>query len=108
MEDASPDGFGKSAWNYRYYVQAPFYLDGILESAESMAFDSFLFIAVEKSPPYNVAVYEAGLDVMQRGREAYLKDLDTYMNCIKSGQWPGYSLKAEPLRLPSYAYKKVY
>ena len=105
-EDASPDGFAKSVWNYRYHVQAPFYLDGF-EAATGTAPDWFIFIAVEKSPPYNVGVYFAPPELIEMGREEYRRNLADYMEAKRTGTWKGYSDIIEPLRLPGWAFKKV-
>lgn len=105
-EDASPEGFAKSVWNYRYHVQAPFYMDGF-EEATGIAPDWFIFIAVEKSPPYSVCVYFTPAEILELGREEYRRNLADYMEAKRTGVWKGYSDIIEPLRLPGWAFKKV-
>lgn len=100
-DDASPDGFAKSAANFRYYVQAPWYLD-ILERLYGEAPPYFLFVAVEKKRPHAVAVYFVENDQIAIGRERYLKDLNRIAECKTSGNWPGYSDQIEPLKLPRW------
>lgn len=104
-EDASAEAFGKSALNYGYDMQAAFYLDGLLESGESIAANGFVFIAVEKNPPYAVAVYVAEAEAIKLGRRKYLQGLETYMECRRTGIWPAYGNDIKPLRLPHWAYK---
>jgi PDDEXK-like domain of unknown function (DUF3799) len=104
-EDASPDGFGRSSYNYRYHVQAPFYMDGLNVDAGFEKITAFVFIAVEKNPPYNVGVYFADEGSIELGRRDYKANLARYMQCLKTGEWPAYSAKIEPLQIPTWAYK---
>jgi hypothetical protein len=62
-QDASPSGFARSIATFRYHVQASHYLTG-LHGAER-----FVFIAVEKTAPYAVAVYELDAAAMAAGDE---------------------------------------
>lgn len=101
-EDASPAGFAKSVWNYRYHVQAPFYCDAY-EYKYGKQPQGFIFIAVEKSPPYAVALYYATEQIMDKGRVTYERDLRTYQRCIESGEWPAYGNEPKPLQLPPWA-----
>jgi exodeoxyribonuclease VIII len=103
-EDASPHGFGRSAYNYRYHVQGGFYVDGWAYGTGEMP-EGFAFIAVEKEPPYNVAVYYMTEDAFSLGRSSYLRNLETYMKCLQNNKWPGYSNLMEPLSIPAYALK---
>ena len=100
-EDASPEGFAKSVANFRYYVQAPWYLD-ILERLYGEAPPYFIFIAVEKRRPYAVATYFVENDQLALGRARYAKDLRTLGVCKEAGSWPGYSDQVEPLKLPRW------
>lgn len=105
-ENASPAGFGSSAFNYRYHVQAAFYLDGYLQSTGEMM-ESFIFIAVEKSRPNAVGVYMVDDDIVHLGRTAYLRNLETYMECLETGKWPAYGEAIRPLQLPAWALKQL-
>lgn len=100
-EDASADAFGRSAAKYRYHVQAAYYLDGLVNNAYVP--DSFVFIAVEKKPPYGVAVYHIGNNAVESGRTTYRRDLATYKESLLTQKWRGYSDEIVPLHFPSYA-----
>lgn len=100
-EDASPAGFRKSIANFRYHVQASWYLDGI-EQATGTRPEQFLFICVEKKPPYAVAVYAASPVMVTIGAETAARDLDVLVTCKQSGSWPGYSDQIEPISLPPW------
>jgi exodeoxyribonuclease VIII len=66
----------------------------------------FYFIAVEKEPPYGVAVYKATEPLLRYGQVVYKNLLNTYKNCKASGSWHCYSAEVIDLDLPSYMYKK--
>ena len=100
-EDASPMGFRKSIANFRYFVQASWYLDG-LEHATGKRPDQFIFICVEKKPPFACAVYAADAEMIQIGAEAAARDLDVLATCRAAGAWPGYSDQVEMISLPPW------
>lgn len=95
---AAPDEFAKSVWNYRYHVQAAFYLD--LTKAER-----FFFIAVDKEKPFNVELYELDNEAIEKGRIEYKKDIETLKKCLDTGNWHGYTedKKIHIISLPNWA-----
>lgn len=102
-QDASAAGFGKSVINYRYDVQSAWYMDGF--AAVGKPKDGFAFIAVEKEPPYAVAVYYVTNEIYELGKRKYIKDLQTYAECLKSNSWPAYSEEFQALQIPGWANK---
>jgi exodeoxyribonuclease VIII len=93
--DASPAAFAKSIVNYRYDCQADHYSEP-LELR-------FVFIAVEKAPPYAVAVYAASDDVLAYGRSRRLPNLRTYAECKAKNEWPAYPQTIQRISLPRWA-----
>jgi hypothetical protein len=95
---SSPNEFSKSIYNYRYHVQAAFYLD--LTKA-----DKFIFIAVEKEAPFNVELYEIDAEAIELGRKEYLKDIETLKKCKESGNFHGYTVdnQIHLISLPNWA-----
>lgn len=55
-EDASPQGFARAAAKYRYDIQAAHYREGALHQYGEPF--RFIFLAVGKHPPHEVALYE--------------------------------------------------
>lgn len=104
-EDASPEGFAKSMANYRYDVQAAYYLDGV-QAATRKRPKAFVFIAVEKKPPYGVGVYVLDSDSLELGRAQYQHDLRVYAECVRTGEWPGYGDKIQTISLPAWHANK--
>lgn len=103
--DASPKGFQRSMVNYRYYVQAAWYLD-VVELATGKRPEAFLFVAVEKSRPFNTAVYVADEEMIKVGQEHARRDLDKIAEWQTSGVYPGYSDRAEMISLPKWMLPK--
>lgn len=97
-DDASQAGFARSAFKYRYYVQDPYYFDGLIEN--QMQPERFVFIAVEKEPPYLVNVFYYPQSEKEHGREIYKEDLRTYQECLRTGEWPGYGNEIKSLDIP--------
>lgn len=99
--DASFKGFQKSYVNYRYYVQAAWYL-WVVELATGKRPDAFCFVAVEKQRPYGVGVYVADADSIEIGMREAKEDLEKIATWKKQDSWPGYSDDAELMTLPSW------
>lgn len=99
---AAPEDFAKDCANYRYHVQAAFYLDNALSLGHEI--ERFRIVAVEKDPPYAVAVYDLDDRSIDRGRELYQRDLERYKQCLEWDHWPGYSQKPQLLTLPRWAF----
>ena len=105
-EDASPAGFRKSIANWRYHVQASWYLDGI-EQATGRRPEQFIFICVEKKAPHAVAVYAADAEMIAAGAKQARLDLDTLAVCKAADAWPGYSDQIETISLPAWMRPKA-
>ena len=69
--DGSFYGFSNSCKKYGYDRQSAFYIDGF-------GCDEFVFITQEKERPYNVSIFYAGEDFIERGRAEYKYLLDIY------------------------------
>lgn len=101
-DDASAQGFQRSAFNYRYWVQAAWYMDGI-EQATGQRPDAFVFAAFEKSAPYACAFYFADDAMIEMGRKEYRKLLRVLADCKAADRWPGYTTDVLPLGMPAWA-----
>lgn len=107
-DDASPEGFARSITKWRYDVQDPFYRDGY-RAVTGHDLKGFVFLAVEKKPPYAVGLYTLAADDVALGRAQYRADLDTYAKCQQSDEWPGYGDKIQTITLPAWhANKNAY
>lgn len=95
-EDASSQAFARSIATYRYHVQAAHYKAGTKASR-------FVMVAIEKKPPYAVALYEIDADGLEKGYSLRLRDLEKYASCAEFKVWPGYPAAVQTISLPAYA-----
>ena len=102
-ENASPAEFQRSCVKYGYDVQAGFYTYG-MEILTGVP-HRFVFIAHEKKPPYEIAVYEASPDFIATGQAKAKALLATLAECRKTGIYPGYPDEIQTLDLPAWAAK---
>jgi len=101
IEQADIYHLGRDCANYRYHVQHAFYCDNLLTLGHKI--EHFMFVFVEKKPPYAVAVYELDEESVEKGRELYAQDLKLYKECKEWDHWPAYSSKVQTLSLPRWA-----
>ncbi|HEX7387839.1 MAG TPA: PD-(D/E)XK nuclease-like domain-containing protein [Castellaniella sp.] len=104
--NATPHEFARQVARMRYHVQAAYYSDGFAKAAFVDVL-AFLFLAVETEYPYAASVTMLDDDAMEQGRAEYHRNLETYAQCLKSGQWPGYSTAVETVSLPRWALTDV-
>lgn len=103
-DDASVDGFARSVAKFGYDVQAAFYLD--ICNWLGLGKEFFVFIAVEKEPPYAVAVYELDEESIQVGRSKYRRWLNLFNYCSEMNEWPAYPDDIIRLSLPMWAKRQ--
>jgi hypothetical protein len=100
-EDASPEAFMRSVAKYRYHVQDALYRDGFRACGE--AIDHFALVAVEKEPPFGVAVYTLDADAVAKGYSLARSNIELMSACLCNDSWPAYSNGVETLSLPRWA-----
>jgi hypothetical protein len=96
--DASPSGFARACAAFSYHVQAAHYLNVTFA-------ERFVFIAVEKTYPYAVGVYELDAAAMAAGKEQCRIGLQTISNCHAIYEWPGYTTTCDTITMPGWALK---
>jgi len=106
-DDASPAGFARSIWKYGYHRQSALYMDGVSESTGDII-KGFVFVVVEKAPPYCTATYRLDMQGEEAGRVSYQSLLLDLADCKINRNFPAYSTKIETISLPAYAVKEVY
>lgn len=87
--DASDDGFARSAAEFGYQTQEWWYRR-VRQIVTGEPDADFLFVVVEKSPPYLVNVIELDGLFAEIGRSQVDRALRLYAECSASGVWPGY------------------
>jgi exodeoxyribonuclease VIII len=100
--DASLSAFQNSAFKDGYFLQAAMMFEGLKSINE--AFDKFVFICVEKKPPFSTALYVIDNDALQYGLNLMRKTLDDFKECLDKNEWPDYG--AQILTVPAYAKRE--
>ena len=103
-EDASPEAFAKACANFGYHISAAMSLDGYAHVTGRLPL-AYLFVVVEKSAPYGIAVYQLEQSAIEHGRDQYQDALCLYRECESTGEWGCYPVKTQTIDLPKWAYK---
>lgn len=104
-KDAGRREFERSIFTLGYHRQAAFYLDGA--SVLHLDADHFVFVAVEKEPPYAVATYRLTEGALDAGREQLRPLLQRYAECSLLGTWPAYADDIQDIALPDWAWRQI-
>ena len=98
--DASEDGFNKAIANFRYHWQAYWY-------DIPLQYDRFMFVAVEKKPPYHIGIYEADEEMLYLAEQEIKWILPEIMECQASGVWPKPKEEIKTAKLPRWYLAKA-
>lgn len=102
--DASPEGFARSVEKFAYLGQMAWYFD-LLDACGERPLGTAL-LAVEKTAPYDHALYTLSDDDLEAGRGLYRRALAVVERCEWSESWPGYK-SIQPLQRPRWATTQV-
>jgi hypothetical protein len=86
--------------DYRYYMQAAWYADGI-EAITGLALP-FVFCFQETQPPYLVNHAQLTPADLRTGREWNAAACERYRDCTEAGIWPGYPDEVQTIHLPPW------
>jgi len=98
--DSAQEPFSSKFFNLGYWMQAAHYIK--TAQLAGVPVERFIFIAVESTPPYCVALYELDMVSLQKAfliREKLLKIL---ANCIATGKYPPHSKGIKKLTMPHW------
>ncbi len=100
--------FAKTIFNLGYDVSAGQYID-VFNYVEGFERD-FVFIVVEKSPPYLANVVMMTHAYIEMGRTKSMESRRRYKRGIERGEWPGYSglHRVEPPMFAVYDFQDKY
>jgi hypothetical protein len=101
--DASPRGFAQSVAKYGYHQQGAGYKYG-WSQASGEPIDAFLFLVIEKTPPYAPAIYELDAPSMAEGWASYNAAINLHIECEAAKHFPAYPAEKVLLQLPPYAF----
>lgn len=104
--DASREEFERSVVKFGYDIQAYMQMEAI-ERCTGKRPDNFVFICVEKEPPYATAFYVADQNMLDCGAFRYRKLLEKYAECLHLNTWPGYGSLIQPISAPEWFIKRI-
>lgn len=99
--DASDRGFSKSMAVYGYHRQAYWYSHGA-ELVTGTPIDLFVFVVVEKTPPYDCGVYMVSEAALEIAEAECRSALDLYRKCTDTNTWPGLPNGVVEVSLPGW------
>jgi hypothetical protein len=105
-----PREFSRAAAKLEYDIQAAMVCD-IVSANMGEYYESFIFVAIEKTPPYYVAMYDVNYSDIKDAHNKYIKRLNQIRKGFNSKKFPGFEYLADndwgllPLDLPAW-YKK--
>lgn len=98
-----PIQWERTAWDYRYGLQAWWYTRTLELNGEPER--PFLWVALSKDAPHEVYVHQASAELLDRGRQDAEHALRLYADCQLTGHWPGLAndQQIHPTGLPRWA-----
>ena len=101
---AAPLAFMQTIGKRDYHTRAAFYLDAA-SVIDDKSYDEFIWIAIEKSPPYLMGMYRMARDSdeFRAGKRRYQRALAAIAECRQSGVWPSYTCAPLDIELSPYA-----
>jgi hypothetical protein len=109
--DASKRAFEKSVATYEYTVQRAWYLEAYAYTTGAINDTEMVFLAVEKEPPYLVAVYQVPSVWAEKGHVMAARARSVWKQCNATGEWSGYAPTIQLLDEPTwhvYQYEEEY
>lgn len=105
LKGTFPGGSVPSAWSVQcarmgYHIQDAFYSDIYRDLTGEKVW--FLFIVVERKPPYAVQVFQIDNDGRHHAREKYKRALEDFRKCKETGIWPANNGRIHIIRLPRW------
>lgn len=107
-DNAETEAFMRSAIKYGYDLQSAMYSEGVKVNTGREPL--FVFIAIEKKPPYAINILQSDKLFIKRGYDVFRELLGTYSECKKTGVWWGYLGRYNQinnLALPAHLAKEV-
>jgi exodeoxyribonuclease VIII len=93
-KSVNPRKFQKDSYELEYHIQAAMGVD-IVGACMDVVVDPFVFIAIEKTPPYDALPFFCPLETIEYGRIMYQRRLWEIWKARKSGYFEGYSIYSE-------------
>lgn len=113
-QSCNVDDFSRSIASYGYHRQAAIALEG-LQYLTKKKYNHFLFLCVEKEPPYCCECYVLSrddgsnkrYDAIAHGRREIKKAVDIYKKCLSEDRFPAYNEQIIEVNLPFWVQNKI-
>lgn len=101
--NGDPDEFGWTAEKFGLHIQLAWYVAAV--RAIGIHDDAlFVFINVEKEPPYQVSLTRLTVNAIGLGEREMRRAIDLYAECKAADHWPDYGNEIHTVDLPQRAY----
>lgn len=104
---ANPAELVSRFWKFGYFMQDAWYRDLVAHHHDVPESEAFVFVVVEKTPPYLVTVVRYDAEAVEEGRRLNRLAVNTYAECVESGVWPGYADRTVTISLPGWVARQA-
>lgn len=94
-----PTAWSRDCFDFGYHLQTALMIDGVQEVLGVKAL-GVAHVVQEKSPPYIAELRLLAPDQIEWGRKQYRRALHIFAECLKLGEWPGYTRGASYVETP--------
>lgn len=102
-QDASFNGFRKSIGKFRYDRQAAWYSDVLIENGVEVK--GFVFVAIEKEPPFSVGCWMIDDPTIDLGRASYKKLINKFSFHMENPEaFQGVNDEIRPISAPNWLF----
>jgi len=103
VRSADIHSFTRDVMTYGYAREAGMYIEGF-NTVSNAKVDAFVFICVEKEPPYRTEVYTLDDLFIEYGKQEFRRLIEIEADCRKAGYWPNFKhSEIKQLYLPNWA-----
>jgi hypothetical protein len=103
VRSASIHAFTSACMSYGYAREAGMYIEG-LNAVTNAKVDAFVFICIEKEPPYRTEIYTLEDLFLEYGKQEFRRLITIEAECRKHDFWPHWkNEEIKTLYLPNYA-----
>lgn len=100
--DESPAAFSRTVAKLSYHLQQAHYCAG-WKAATGQEVAAFVFAAVSSAPPVLAVPYLLDAETCEQGETERSELIETYAQCVRSGNWPAYGQGYQTISLPTWA-----
>lgn len=106
--NASVGEFTNSIYKFGYYNQMAHYCTAVKQIYKTADYPMFIFIPVEKEPPYECTFLMGDIDMLDAGLKENKRLLALYKQCLETNNWYGYEDRIQSIALPAWAANKLF